>query len=194
MELAQKMPIPSRPECIELLQRFDMPHHIRRHSFLVAEVALSIAGRLNQNSSRLDLRLIEAAALLHDVGKEPSFKTGEDHAVLGARMLNGTVNPAVARIVKEHIFLDFSQTSGPITESLVVNYSDKRVKHDQIVSVEERYRDLIDRYAKSPSHMKFLLDKLELYFALEKTIFSHLTITPQGDEIMGITLEHIKGA
>ncbi len=193
MELEQIMPIPSRPECVELLQQFDMPHHVRRHSFLVAEVALFLGRRLNQNSSRLDLRLVEAAALLHDVGKMPSLKTGEDHAVLGARMLNGTVNPAVARIVKEHIFLEASQTSGPVTESLLVNYSDKRVKHDQVVSVEDRYQDLIARYAKGPSQMQFLLEKLDLYFALEETIFSHLTISPQDDELMGITLDYIKG-
>src|SRR5208283_426443 len=99
------MLIPSRTECLELLRQFDMPHHIRRHSLLVAEVALFVAAGLNRNSSRLDLRLLEAAALLHDIGKMSSLKTGEDHAALGARMLDGIVDPAVSRIVYEHISL-----------------------------------------------------------------------------------------
>ena len=188
------MLIPSRTECMELLGQFDMPQHIRRHSLLVAEVALLLAARLNQNSSRLDLRLIEAGALLHDIGKMSSLKTGEDHAVLGAQMLEGIVAPAVARIVEEHISLDSSQVAGPVTESLIVNYSDKRVRHDQVVSIEERYQDLIERYAKGPSQVQFLRHKLDLYFALERTIFSHLTIAPQGSEIMGITIDRIKGA
>lgn len=188
------MPIPSQTECLELLRQFEMPNHIRRHSLLVAEVALFLAARLNQNSSRLDLRLIEAVALLHDVGKMSSLKTGVDHATLGAHMLKGIVDPAVARIVKEHISLESSQVAGPVTESLIVNYSDKRVRHDQVVLVEERYRNLIARYAKAPSHEQFLRRKLDLYFALETTIFSHLTIAPHGTEIMGIAIDRVKGA
>ena len=188
------MLIPSRTECMGLLRQFDMPQHIRRHSLLVAEVALLLAARLNQNSSRLDLRLIEAGALLHDIGKMSCLKTGEDHAALGAQMIEGIVAPAVARIVEEHISLDSSQVAGPVTESLIVNYSDKRVRHDQVVLIEDRYHDLIERYAKSPSHVKFLRYKLDLCFALERTIFSHLTIAPHGSEIMGITIDRIKGA
>jgi putative nucleotidyltransferase with HDIG domain len=188
------MLIPSRTECMGLLRQFDMPQHIRRHSLIVAEVALLLAGRLNRNSSRLDLRLIEAAALLHDIGKVTSLKTGEDHAVLGAQMLEGIVAPAVARIVMEHISLESSQVAGPVTESLVVNYSDKRVKHDRVVSIEDRYHDLIERYAKAPPQVQFLCHKLDLFSALEGTIFSHLTIAPRGSEIMGITIDGIKGA
>jgi len=184
----------SRAECLELLQRFDMPDHIRRHSLLVTEVALFLTRRLNGNSCRLDPELIEAAALLHDIGKFHSLQTGENHAVLGAKMLDGIVNPAIAGIVGDHISLDASQVAGPITESLLVNYSDKRVRHDQVVSVEERYQDLIARYAKSPSHEQLLRRKLDLYVELERTIFSHLTITPRGEEIMGITIDLLKGA
>jgi uncharacterized protein len=188
------MLFPSRTECMELLGQFDMPQNIRRHSVIVAEVAILLADRLNRNGSRLDLQLIEAAALLHDVGKMPSIKTREDHAILGARMLEGIVAPPVARIVKEHISLDSSQVDGPVTESLVVNYADKRVKHDQVVPIEERYQDLIERYAKGPPQVQFLLRKLDLYVALERTIFSHLMIAPQGSEIMGITIDRVKGA
>ncbi len=84
--------------------------------------------------------------------------------------------------------------TGPLTESLIVNYSDKRVKHDQVVSLDERYQDLIERYAKAPPQTQFLLEKLDLYIELERTIFSHLNIAPQGMEIMGITIDRIKGA
>ena len=187
------MLIPSRTECMELLRQFDMPQHIRRHSLLVAEVALFLAVRLNRNSSRLDLPLIEAPALLHDIGKVSGLKTGEDHAALGAQMLEGIVAPAVARIVMEHITLDSSQVSGPVTESLIVNYADKRVRHDQVVSVEDRYHDLIERYAKAPPQVQFLRHKLDLCSELERTIFSHLTIAPHGSEIMGITIDCIEG-
>jgi hypothetical protein len=109
-------------------------------------------------------------------------------------MLDGIVHPDVSRIVEEHISLVPSQVAGPITESLVVNYSDKRVMHDRVVSVEERYEDLIVRYAKGPSHEQILRRKLDLYSALETTVFSHLSIAPHDTEIMGITIDRIKGA
>jgi putative nucleotidyltransferase with HDIG domain len=182
------MLVPSRDQCLELLTQHDMPAHIRRHSLMVTDVALFISARLNRNSCRLDLRLVEAAALLHDIGKKPGLETGENHAELGARMLEGIVAPTVARIVAEHIYMDVSQTAGPLTESLIVNYSDKRVKHDRVVSIRERFEDLIERYAKSGAQADMLRGKLDLYIALERTIFSHLTIAPQDSEIMGITI------
>jgi hypothetical protein len=109
-------------------------------------------------------------------------------------MLDGIVHPAVSRIVEEHISLASSQVAGPITESLIVNYSDKRVMHDRVVSVEKRYEDLIARYAKGPLQEQFLRRKLDLYSALEATVFSHLGIAPHDTEIMEITIDRIKGA
>ncbi|MGC8493301.1 MAG: HD domain-containing protein [Syntrophobacteraceae bacterium] len=182
------MLLPSRDECFELLEQHAMPVHIRRHSQMVARVALFIAAGLNRNSCRLDVGMVEAAALLHDIGKMTGLETGENHAELGARMLAGIVAPPIAAIVREHIYLDSSQTEGPLTESLIVNYADKRVKHDRVVSVRERYEDLIERYAKSASQAVMLRGKLDLYLALERTIFSHLPIAPHDPEIMGITM------
>ncbi|MFZ2447050.1 MAG: HD domain-containing protein [Syntrophobacteraceae bacterium] len=184
----------SRTECLEYLEKINMPCHIRRHSLLVAEVALLLGGLLNRNGSSLDMRLIETGALLHDVGKERTLGTGEDHAAVGAEMLAGIVHPAAARIVREHILLEPSHLEGPLTESILVNYSDKRVMHEQVVSVQTRYYDLIARYAKTPRHRARLLEKLDLYLALEEKIFSHLSVGPQGAEIMGLKLNHTKGA
>jgi hypothetical protein len=118
----------------------------------------------------------------------PGLKTGDNHAELGARMLAATVAEPVARIVAEHIYLDSSQIDGPICESLVVNYADKRVKHDKVVSIGERFEDLIERYAKSDVHAAMLREKLDLYSALESNIFSHLTITPNDPQIMGLSI------
>jgi putative nucleotidyltransferase with HDIG domain len=182
------MEVPSRDKCLELLARHAMPLHILRHSLLVTEVALFIADGLNGNSCRLDLRIVEAAALLHDIGKKPGLETGANHAELGARMLSESVDESVVRIVAEHIYLDISQTDGPLCESLIVNYADKRVKHDKVVSIKERFEDLIERYAKSPLQAGMLREKLDLYSALEGNIFSHLTIAPNGPQIMGIAL------
>lgn len=184
----------TRADCLDYYDKINMPPHIRRHCMLVAEVSLLLGRMLNCNGSELNLNMIELGALLHDVGKERGLATGEDHAVLGAKMLSGLAPPEAACIVREHIWLEPSHTEGPITESLLVNYSDKRVKHEEVVSVEVRYHDLIARYAKTPIHRHRLLEKLELYLELEGKIFQHLKIDPQGPEIMGIKLSFAEGA
>ena len=184
--------IPSRASCLVLLNAIEMPPHILRHSLMVTEVSLFLGRHLNGNGNRLDLQLVEAGALLHDIAKERSLRTGEPHDRLGADLLIESGYPTVAVIVRDHIRLDLGCLTGPLTESLIVNYSDKRVKHDRIVTIRERFTDLIDRYANSPEHIASLLDRCGLYLELEQKIFAHLHISPNGEEILNlaITDEH----
>jgi len=179
MKENRTMAVPSRSQCLALMTRIEMPEHIRQHSLVVAQVALFLAHLLNRNSHRLDLRLLEAGALLHDIAKAESLATRERHEDLGATMLENWGYPMLSPIVREHVVLEASALAGPITESLVVNYADKRVKHDQIVSLEERFSDLIGRYAKTGEHRQWLQSKFELYRRLETKLFEHLTIVPE---------------
>lgn len=176
--------IPSRSTCFALMRQVQMPPHIRMHSLVVAEIAAFLTRSLSGNGVRLDLRLVEAAALLHDIAKDRSLRTGEQHNQLGARILNGLGYPAVARIVEDHLVLDSVCLAEPVTESIIVNYADKRVKHDLIVTLHERFKDLVDRYARTPEHGLLLLEKRDLYLALEQKIFEKLPIGPSSDEIM----------
>jgi len=61
--------IPTREQCFELIRRYQMLPHIVQHSELVTEVALLIARKLNSCGQQLDLALVEAGALLHDITK-----------------------------------------------------------------------------------------------------------------------------
>jgi putative nucleotidyltransferase with HDIG domain len=160
------------------MERALMPEHIQQHSFVVAHVALYLGGLLNQNSVRLNLELLEAGALLHDIAKARGLSTGERHEDVGARMLADWGYALLSPIVREHVVLDFAILHGPITESLIVNYADKRVKHDQVVSLSDRFSDLIGRYAKTSEHRAWLREKFDLYLQLEARIFEHLMINP----------------
>jgi uncharacterized protein len=173
------MEIPTRSQCLALMNQAKMPTHIQKHSFAVAQIAVYLGGLLNQNSVRLNLKLLEAGALLHDVAKDRTLSTGERHEYVGARMLEEWGYTLLSPIVKEHVALDGTVLRGPISESLLVNYADKRVKHDQIVSLDERFSDLIGRYAKTDEHRAWLQDKFDLYLLLESKIFEHLSISPE---------------
>jgi putative nucleotidyltransferase with HDIG domain len=180
------MLIPSRDQCLSLMKQEQMPLHIRNHSLVVTEVALYLARLLNRNGTQLNLKLIESAGLLHDIAKMRCIKTGENHARLGAQMLRKWGYFLLAPIVEEHILIDPSHLKGPLTESLIVNYADKRVKHEEIVSLEDRFEDLAQRYGKTPQARATIQEKLRLYLGLEEKIFDHLTIEP--DELLHWTV------
>jgi putative nucleotidyltransferase with HDIG domain len=154
--------------------------HIVRHSKLVTEVALIIARKLNDSGCQLDLALVEAGALLHDITKSLSLETKENHARTGGELLASLGYPAVATIVRQHIVLD-PGTLHPeaITEAELVNYADKRVKHEEVVGIEERFQDIKERYiSKFPAlETRFQEVRLETQH-LEQKIFAIIDITP----------------
>jgi len=173
--------IPTRKECLEIISRYEMPPHILRHSRLVTKVALLIAVRLNRAGQDLDLALIEAGALLHDITKGASIETQENHARTGGELLASLGYPAVANIIRQHVNLDPDVgTSGDVVEEEIVNYADKRVKHEEIVDLAERFRDIEERYA---SRIPGLRSRLRVGFvrmeAVERKIFAPLNINPE---------------
>lgn len=182
------MNVPSRSECFSLMEEVEMPCHIRIHSAMVAEFALYLGRHLDNDHIRLDLDLLEAGALLHDIGKPRSLETGERHHELGAEMLDARGYSILSPIVREHIAMDFDRATGPITESLLVNYADKRVKHDEIVTLEDRFEDLIVRYTQTAEQATFLRERFTLYQTLEDRIFDHLSIGPTASEVMRLEL------
>jgi hypothetical protein len=65
-----------------------------------------------------------------------------------------------------------------VSEEEVVNYADKRVQHDRIVSLKERFVDLKERYGKKQSSFELLDDLEKATSELEVKIFSILEIHP----------------
>ena len=170
--------IPSQNECVELMKRFGMLANIREHSFLVRRVALTIADLLNTNGSGLNLSLIEAGALLHDITKTRGLRTGENHSKTGARLMEQLGFPEVARVVAQHVNLDPQEYGySSLTEAEVVNYSDKRVMHDQIVTLDERFEDIRDRYGATPERIERIRQTERQARDLERKILSHLAIS-----------------
>jgi len=172
---------PSPSDCVETLDEAQVPVHIRAHSELVAAIASFVARELRTAGVELDVSLVEVAALLHDIGKQKALDEGGNHAERGAMMLSelGLCDEIVA-IVREHASLNPEAACGPLTESLVVNYADKRVRHAEIVSLEARFDDLEARYARGSEKGKDHLRKLcHLYALLEDRIFAHLELRPR---------------
>jgi putative nucleotidyltransferase with HDIG domain len=140
-----------------------------------------IAGKLNSVGGRLDLALVEAGALLHDITKTISIETKENHAKTGSELLASLGYPVVANIVRQHICLDSkSFAPGAVTEAQVVNYADKRVKHEEVVDIEDRFQDVLERYVNKLPGLEARFEQVQRETQLlEQKIFSKIDISPE---------------
>ena len=173
------MKIPSSNRCLDLIRSMEMMEHIVTHSRRVCQVAVCIAEHLNHQSRQPNLKLVIAAALLHDITKTRSFKTGENHANTGARLMESLGYQEVGDIVRQHVRLDTYSVSNSITEVEIVNYADKRVLHDQVVSLKERKEYIFEKYGKTPENRKRLNGLWRETENLENRIFQHMPFDPE---------------
>jgi putative nucleotidyltransferase with HDIG domain len=157
--------LPSRNECLALLEEYNVPPHIVSHSKAVAKLAVFLAQRLNENGEVVDAKLLEAACLLHDLlrvhdFKEPDYKKFErnlpkkekakwqnlrakykasSHEDVAYEILKEKF-PALALTIKRHRYmalLDENEKPQNWEEKLLY-YTDKRVMHDKIVPLKQR--------------------------------------------------------
>lgn len=169
--------IPSVDECLHLMERHEMMPNIRRHSLMVARVAVIMGEALNKKKGHLNIALIVAGALLHDIAKTQSLREGGNHVEMGRKIVLEMGYPEVAWIVGRHVDSG-SEIAKTIDEAAVVNYSDKRVQHDKVVPLEERLKDLVTRYGKTPKKSARLQEMATNIERLEKEIFSRISLSP----------------
>ena len=155
-----------------------MLENIVAHSIQVCRVGMCLVDHLQSNGCQLNGRLVQAAALLHDITKTRSFKTEENHALTGGQVLTDFGYPQVGNLVRQHVRLDNYSDPQNLTEAVVVNYADKRVLHDRIVSLDERMGYIQERYGARPEHKRRIQLLWDKTAALEKHIFKFLPFSP----------------
>ena len=160
-----------------------MLDHIIAHSSRVRDVATFIAEKLKGHRINLNLDLIRASAMLHDVTKTRSITTGERHASTGARLLKTLGYPEVGSIVGQHVLLENYDVNESPSEADIVNYSDKRVLHADVVTLNERMTYIMDRYGNNEIERDRIRTLREYTNILEAKIFSYLHFNP--DDLVG---------
>ena len=143
-----QMSVPDRVEAARLLLSLDPPPWHLRHSRAVAETAAWLAGRIAGRGIPIDRRLVEAAALLHDVDKllpadDPAARLphGDGSAAWLARhgaaeLARAAANHPVTRFAEEERYRRWSAFS--TREERVVAYADKRCGQ-RLESMAERF-------------------------------------------------------
>ena len=156
-----------------------MLEHIVVHSLQVCRVGMGLVDFLSVKGIDLDGPLLQAAALLHDITKTRSFKTEENHALTGGRHLTDAGFSEVGDLVRQHVRLDDYSEPQILTEAQVINYADKRVLHDRIVSLEKRFEDLLLRYGRGEGSVDLIRSALERAKQVERRVFQGLSIRPE---------------
>ncbi|MDR3542181.1 MAG: NTP transferase domain-containing protein [Desulfosporosinus sp.] len=130
--------LPSEEECYAIIERAQTPVKVVKHCQQVAKLGCALGSYLIKSGCSINLELIRAAALLHDLAKGES-----QHALVGASML---VNyPEVAEIVAEHTDICLNPDR-PLTEKEIVYLADKLVIGDQIVSLQARFSGPLEKH------------------------------------------------
>lgn len=163
----------------ELLQKERVPEHIIRHSERVALISLLLGLIHLEKGAPIDLKTLTLAALLHDIKKFSSLNTGENHALAGYKLMQKLGYERIGEIIYAHIFLKAPKPKSPISEEEIVFYADKRVKHDEIVTLRERFKDLRERYGRTLKALIRMALLEEMTLLLEKRLFKGLEINPE---------------
>ncbi|MFN3406481.1 MAG: HD domain-containing protein [Caldimicrobium sp.] len=161
-----------------LLKKEEVPEHIIRHSEKVALISLLLGQMHNERNAHLDIKTLTLGALLHDIKKYASLKTGENHALAGYKLMQELGYPRIGEIIYAHIFLKAPKPNSPLCEEEIVFYADKRVMHDKIVSLKERFKDLRERYGRTLKALIRMSLLEEMTLLLEKRLFKGLDISP----------------
>ncbi len=147
--------IPGREECISLLKKYGADEKLLNHSLTCSRVALKIS-----EGCPSDRKLIEAGAILHDIGKTVTM--GISHGVEGYRILRREgMDEIVARFCSTHVgagllrktakkygLPDMDYIPRSIEEKIVCN-SDTLLKGGKVVELEETLRDYETKGLKS---------------------------------------------
>lgn len=169
-------------QCYKLLKRYNVPDHIIQHSEMVCRIAVLLSDKLNKQGERLSMPEIETAALLHDMTKMEGLTTGHNHAKTCKKLLAKLGLRRISEIVAEHIKLQEGRNPLPLSEEEIINYSDKRVLHTRVVSLGERFADLLERYGAKgldKEAAKRIIQLENETYKLENKIFSKLDFTPE---------------
>lgn len=174
LERLRRYDVPTEEECDVIMNViYPMSLPVRRHCMKVAEVAMVIGSRLQQRGRKIDLEMIRAAAMLHDLAKGMP-----DHDREADRMLHDMGFGKVGDLVAEHTDLKNADSQTTLEEKIVY-LADKFVDGDNVVSLDKRYRTRDRRFAVTPEiEAKILQRKARA-----------LKVNREMEQILGYTLD-----
>jgi uncharacterized protein len=139
--------LPSREQALQLLFENGCSAKVINHCKAVAKLALETANILKEKGFKIDLELVEAGALLHDIGRSKTHTV--HHAVAGAEIAKAAGLPdSVVSIIKRHVGGGINSSEAeklgwpedvyvPISlEEKIVSYADKLIENSRRAPID----------------------------------------------------------
>lgn len=189
-------------------EEWGTPLHVRTHIKQVTNVATQLANAFIKKNEIINLNLLYSAVMMHDIARVCDFHelnkdnfieeitdekwekwkdlrkkcAGIHHANVARDFFKKLNYLKTAELIYAHKSRVIAEESGLLNtlEKKIIYYSDKRVKHDEIVSLKERFRDGWERYGEydNTQTRKLFEDVEKRTFELEKELFEGLDIEP----------------
>lgn len=184
-----------------------LPDHIVRHSEKVCSVVKFLCEKYMEKGFNIDLENLISASLLHDLFRiadisEESYQKlrseavkydqvtwdsirqrykGKSHAEAAYEFLMRKGEEKLALIIKKHYFHAIVDPKDkPATlEEKILSYADKRVMHDKIVSLKERFEEGSKRHNPNNENIEEAEKIHNAYFALEKELLDPIGLKPE---------------
>jgi uncharacterized protein (TIGR00295 family) len=177
--------IPTNDELFDLMSQLGFPDGIKEHSVVVKEIAMDFVKRIRGRdpNTKIDGRVVEAGALLHDIGRVKSHAL--DHGYRGYRILKeAKIDDRVARCALVHVLGGFTvddikkefpgnfkdeiniSLMPQTMEEKIVCFADKHAVGAMQVTVKKRFSRWFKKHGKTP----FLLKSRYRIMQLDKDI------------------------
>ncbi len=149
---------PTRQQCQSFLEEYKTPAHVVGHCNAVAETAYKIGNALNRHGYSLDLELILAAGLIHDIAR-----VEDEHWERGAEFMEQRGYQQEADIIRVHMHYAVFNPVDKIDETDLICLADKLVLEDQYAGLEKRMDYILEKAKKfgRPGAREAILKKKE---------------------------------
>ncbi len=176
--------IPTNEEIFDMMSKWGLPDGIREHCMVVKDIAMEFVRKIHDRDPnvKIDSRVVEAGALLHDIGRVKSH--GLDHGYRGYQaLMESKADERVARCALVHVLggftvddikREFPGNAKDIKVSLmpqsieekIVCFADKHAVGTMQVTVKKRFSRWFKKHGKTP----FLLKSRYRIMQLDKDI------------------------
>jgi uncharacterized protein len=167
------MILPTKEQCLQYFEDYNVPKNIKAHCLSVAKVAFFLAKELKKVNKNINVELVHRTALLHDLFKvvvleklEPSKQYHPepytDKEIATWKMLREKYpnmwESQVAQVIFKDKYPELAVSVGNSSdphkndktwEELIVHYADFRIMQEKIVLLDERLSYLRNRYPAS---------------------------------------------
>lgn len=130
----------NKKECIDILKKSGCSEEVIEHCKVVAKLSVKIA-----ELSNADIKLVEASALLHDIGR--AITHGISHGVEGSKLARELNLPeCIALIIERHIGAGINKTESeklrlPVKDYIPITLEEKIVAHaDNLISHNKKQK------------------------------------------------------